>query len=85
MGCFFFVSNDCKNNECVVLHECGHGLQNIIWGPLMLFVISIPSVIRFWYRRHQNKKGIYNLKAYDAIWFENQATRWGYTYFYKVA
>lgn len=31
-------------------HEAGHGLQNIWWGPLMPFVISIPSAVRYWFR-----------------------------------
>lgn len=31
-------------------HECGHGLQNLIWGPLMPFLICIPSATRYWLR-----------------------------------
>ena len=40
-------SNASINTE---YHEAGHGLQNLIWGPLMPFVVSIPSAIRYWYR-----------------------------------
>lgn len=29
-------------------HECGHSLQNMIWGPLMPFVVCIPSAARYW-------------------------------------
>ena len=32
-------------------HEVGHSIQNMIWGPLMPFVISIPSVTRYWLRK----------------------------------
>ena len=77
MGCFFFVSYDCDEDARMNSHEAGHGLQNIIWGPLMLFVISIPSFIRFWYREFQMKKGK-KLKPYDSIWLEAQASNWGW-------
>lgn len=57
-------------------HEFGHSLQGLIWGPLQLFVIVIPSVCRYWYQRNRDSKGLPN-KEYDSIWFEGQATRWG--------
>ena len=38
-------------NPSTVLHEAGHSLQNIIWGPLFLIVIFIPSLTRYWVRR----------------------------------
>lgn len=79
MGCFFFIAHDCDDYLNLKLHECGHGLQNILWGPLMLFVISIPSMIRFWYREYLIKKGK-TLKPYESIWFESQASRFGYIY-----
>lgn len=79
MGCFFFVSHDCDEDARMNSHESGHGLQNIIWGPLMLFVISIPSMIRFYYRQHLESKGVI-LKPYDSIWFEGQASNWGWEY-----
>lgn len=79
MGCFFFIAHDCDDYLDLKLHECGHGFQNILWGPLMLFVITIPSVIRFWYREYLTKKGK-TLKPYESIWFESQASRLGYIY-----
>jgi hypothetical protein len=46
LGGFFLC---CKNaGEHTKFHECGHGLQNIIWGPLMPFVVCIPSAARYW-------------------------------------
>ena len=76
-GPFFVV---CKDTKTTQYHEAGHGLQNLIWGPLMPFVISIPSAIRYWYReylvRFKGKKR-WDLPYYDSIWFECQATRWG--------
>ena len=69
-----------------VYHEAGHGLQNLIWGPLMPFVISIPSAIRYHYRHFvwkHNRSKYYSLPAYDDIWFEGQATRWGTEHYSK--
>ena len=57
-------------------HEYGHNLQNLIWGPLFLFVIWIPSACRYHYQNWRTARGLEN-KPYDAIWFEGQATKWG--------
>lgn len=73
-GLFHFV--DMEPTKRILAHEYGHSLQNMIWGPLMVFVIAIPSVVRYWVhqiRRKQNKPN----PSYDSIWFEGQATRWG--------
>lgn len=81
MGCFYFVSEDCKENLKLQRHELGHGLQNILLGPLMPILVSIPSVIRFWYRENLVKRGKPLKTAYDDAWFEGWATRWGEKYF----
>lgn len=57
-------------------HEYGHALQNLIFGPFMLFIVTIPSVIRYHYQNYRAGKGLEN-KPYDAIWFEGTATAWG--------
>lgn len=54
-------------------HEFGHTFQNCLFGPFMLLLVSIPSAVRYWVRRIQEKMGK-NLKPYDAIWFEMSAT-----------
>jgi hypothetical protein len=43
----------------------------------MLFVITIPSAIRYWYREIRARKGLKNETGYDDIWFEGDATRRG--------
>ena len=81
LGCFFLC--DKNAGEHTIAHECGHGIQNCLWGPLMPFVICIPSAIRYWYREfiwHFNKEKFNKLPEYDAIWFEGQATKWGKKY-----
>lgn len=55
-------------------HELGHAVQNAVYGVFMPFIVSIPSAVRYWYRRGQDP---YTLPPYDAVWFERQATEWG--------
>lgn len=73
----FFLTSSLGEKE-TKYHESGHGLQNIIWGPLFVFVIAIPSAIRYWYRDLKyGRKGLQPPTEYDDIWFEGQATSWG--------
>ena len=79
-GGFFFT--DKTPSLHTKQHESGHGLQNIVLGPLMPFVVSIPSAIRYWYRRiKQRRNPNVVLPPYDSMWFEGQATRLGEKYF----
>ena len=59
-------------------HEFGHTIQNIIFGPFYIFVVGIPSAIRYWYKRIAQKKGKkFSSDWYDSAWFECTATKWG--------
>lgn len=81
-GCFFVTSK--KASLHTKQHEAGHGIQNIMFGVFMPFIVSIPSAIRYWYREYlvRSKKKKYNeLSDYDAIWFEREATELGQKYF----
>lgn len=83
-GPFFFV--DTRTNPHIVMHEWGHGIQNIILGPLMPFLVAIPSCIRYWYREllvRSGEKKYADLPDYDSVWFEGWATKLGKKY-YKV-
>ena len=73
LGIFIFTAADAGKN--ILWHEHGHGLQNCIFGPFMIFLVSLPSVVRYWYRRLKKDKS--RLKPYDDAWFEGQATRMG--------
>lgn len=67
-----------RGEDRTKFHEAGHGLQNIILGPLFPFLVAIPSAIRYWYRELKYyKKGKVPPTNYDDIWFEGQATSWG--------
>lgn len=70
LGCFFICMKDAP--LYIKKHECGHTLQNAIFGPFMPFLVTIPSAIRYWYRYNKENK-----TEYDDIWFEGQATKWG--------
>lgn len=76
LGLFFLT--DQRQTMRIRNHEFGHALQNCIWGPLMIFVVSIPSVCWYWYRELKyHRRGITPPNDYDDMWFEGQATRWG--------
>ena len=46
-----------------IYHECGHTIQNMIWGPLYPFVIGMPSIARYWLRNFKTHltKSLFNL------------------------
>lgn len=58
-------------------HEHGHAIQNCFLGPLMPIVIVLPSVIRYWYRESQTRRGIQPKTGYYDIWFERMASDFG--------
>lgn len=65
-------------------HEFGHAIQNCFFGPLMPFIVCIPSAIRYWYRElRYNRRGLRPTTNYDDIWFEGQATELGYMNIHK--
>ena len=81
LGIIFLTSKD-PSKKCKH-HEFGHAIQNCYFGPLMPFIVCIPSAIRYWYRRSRESRGLRNYTSYDSIWFEGQATRLGIKYYYK--
>ena len=76
LGVIFLVN---KNSSIHTRdHEHGHAFQNCWFGPLMPFVVSIPSAIRYWYRElfYYRKNKIPNT-TYDSVWFEGIASTLG--------
>ncbi len=78
MGPIFLVNREPR--EELLTHEMGHGLQNIRFGVLMLPLVTIPSAIRYHFRRHRIRSGHPPKTPYSAIWFEAQAERLGDRY-----
>ena len=60
-------------------HEFGHSIQNAMFGPFMLFIVSIPSMVRYWWATIKSKKDIVFRRNFDyySIWFEMTASVWG--------
>lgn len=90
LGAFSFCGNYSESYwyfEEVRCHEFGHSLQGLIWGPLFIFVIGIPSVCRYLYYTIVTSRGMYEEFPegwYDSAWFEGQATRWGTAAMIKI-
>lgn len=76
-GAFFFTCKDCSLHT--KQHEAGHGIQNIMLGVFMPFVVSIPSVVRYWWSILFDK--LNTAEEYERIWFERTATALGEKYF----
>lgn len=55
LGGFFFVSHE-SNALATKAHESRHAIQNIIFGPLFLFVVGAPSIIRYHLFNHYTFK-----------------------------
>ena len=79
LGVFIFT---CKNaSQRLLEHEHGHSIQNCYYGPLMPFLVNLPSSSRYWYRRAVQKINPgKKLPPYDSIWFEAEATQLGHDY-----
>jgi len=76
MGMMFI--RDTTSTEHVSQHELGHTFQNAILGPFMIFLVSLPSVFRYWYRYLKfERKGLNPTTEYDDIWFEGSASEIG--------
>ena len=74
LGVCFFVANGMSKEWTLHTqkHELGHTYQNAYFGLLMPFLITIPSVIRYWLFNTNLIKG-----DYESAWFEAQATKLG--------
>lgn len=85
LGAFTFCGNYSKTDVSwyshTRMHEAGHSIQNIIFGPLFPLIIGIPSVCRWIHMRNMERKGMYiDPKWYESIWFEKDATSMGEFY-----
>ena len=73
-----FVVNKGADKE-LIEHELGHGVQNIMFGMFMIFIVCIPSMVRYWWRRIRRKMGCpeEKLKSYNSFWVERSASELG--------
>lgn len=85
LGFVYLVDNG--NSMSTHLHELGHTIQNAYFGPFFILLVAIPSAIRYHIRSYlvnSKRKKYSELKPYDSIWFEGQATKLGNKYFKGV-
>lgn len=81
LGIFVLVGQDCVTHH-LLCHESGHGIQNLFMGPIFIFLVGIPSSIRYWYfELKYYRKGKSPKNSYESIWFEGQATKLGEKYY----
>mgnify|MGYP006926042937 CR=1 FL=1 len=84
-GFFIFVANNMGYNWTLHTrcHEYGHSFQNALFGPFTIFLVAIPSAIRYWVRCFKEKHNKI-CKPYDTIWFEGSATDTGIYIYYSL-
>ena len=76
IGLVYF--RDFDSSEEVDAHEFGHSFQNCLLGPFWIFLVGIPSAVRYWIRELKyGRKGKTPPTVYDAAWFEDTATQCG--------
>lgn len=86
LGLFIFVSDDPffyyeheRKNYCetdfynmTAVHEYGHTIQSLFWGPLYFIIVGAPSMIWAKLPYYEKKRAKYNISYFDA-YPENQA------------
>ena len=76
-GCGAIVANNMGDNwtEHIKNHESGHNFQNAIWGPIAIFMMNIPSAVRYWCQEINSRRGHHEKnKPYDSAFFEDSAS-----------
>jgi len=58
-------------------HEFGHSVQNCMYGPFMIFIVSLPSAARWWWFRWYERFGQKPPVGYYDAWFERSANEIG--------
>ena len=68
LGMFIFLDSRYNWGLRTVLHEHGHRVQSLIFGPVYLIVIGLPSVIRNIYSRCKGKSSAWYYSGYPEKW-----------------
>lgn len=79
-GCDLGIAfiRDTTSDYSLDWHEMGHSFQLCLFGVFFVFIVCIPSAIRYWYYELKfSRKGLSPKTDYDAIWFEESATEIG--------
>lgn len=65
LGTCFLADTD--ETYSLMCHELGHSLQNLKFGPLTPFLISIPSAYRFWMREQDTYDKMKSFIAWEMV------------------
>ena len=76
-----FLFTDPHAPAHTLLHESGHAVQDVLFGPAMPLLVSLPSAARYWLRALGERRGRVFRRGYEDVWFERQATRLGFRCF----
>ncbi len=68
LGKFIFINKENQNNLNTIKHEYGHTLQNYIFGPLYLIIITLPSSIQFWISKYNKNFKKNYFKRFPENW-----------------
>lgn len=71
LGLFLFAADD----PGITVHEYGHAVQSLIWGPLYLPVVGLPSLL--WANLSPCKRRRAKGRSYYSVWPETQANLLG--------
>jgi hypothetical protein len=82
LGAFALCGNYSESNPSwfrhTRYHEFGHSIQHLYFGPLYIFIIAVPSAVRYWCQRILQRQGVkFPPDWYDSVWFEGGATKTG--------
>ena len=58
------------------LHEKGHQIQSLYFGPLYLIFIGIPSILRLLHAKLVHKSYAWYHSGYPEDWADNLGGRW---------
>lgn len=79
VGMFIFIDGAIQESQSkkILVHEYGHTIQSILFGPLFSFVIGLPSVL--WARRFRKNRRVYKERSinYCSRYPESGANRRG--------
>ncbi len=78
-GMFIFIDGTIQERQLkkILVHEYGHTVQSIMFGPLFSLLIGLPSVL--WARRFSKRRCVYKERGitYGSRYPERGANRWG--------
>ncbi len=65
--------------EELAVHEYGHTIQSLFWGPLYLLAVGLPSLVWAWAPPFVRKRAKEHV-SYFAVWPESRANELGERY-----